>query len=476
MSWRHEALNDCFSGEAGEDVSRCPPDGDGTPFSEQRIRKAQMVCIGSCTTSTPVIADELKNREHPLSRSLSCVCGMTSRSYFGMPRSVFFRSVSCSRRYLPYLGGVRQARACKSGLDYRASDVDFGHLPLEAPGIQAMLQLFQLVHHAFRDAAPLVDAVIFPAAGFISVEAFEKPMLVRLRSSALFLARSGTGGQLDNRGMAAFGMVEAIWERLGGGSLEVVEPIWKDFSVDRVGGGYFNADGFLGALVFCLVNLAPSVGSVGSVWAHLPTVGFKTGGGVNRGFMHLPFRPFSSTKTIQAGRPTRLRLDRQTGKPYQEPTYSRENVGVYRQRTHQRRHQSLGGAVRQWEQPSDHQTGLDVRVQLHRGLNLIDRSGEGAVVFRPSVAGPDRQSAPLKWRPVVYGPVRLPMPRLQSRLAGSQLRPRCHRVARHPAKPGGRAPFNDAAQTPLNQILRASCYSKGSMVLAAIARSGRVGI
>ena len=64
---------------------------------------------------------------------------------------------------MPYPDRFRHPKVGK-GVEDRDPDVGFVDLPLEGPGVQAVAQLLHPVHHVFRDAAPVVAALVLPAA------------------------------------------------------------------------------------------------------------------------------------------------------------------------------------------------------------------------------------------------------------------------------------------------------------------------
>jgi hypothetical protein len=173
---------------------------------------------------------------------------------------------------LPYPDRFRHAQVGK-GVEDRRPDVGFGDLPLEGPGVQGVAQLLQSVHPVFREAAPVVAALVLPDALSLGVDLLEDRiagMIVSPGNGAFPRGNGGTRAPLGDGGVAAVAVVGTLGRYLGDLAFDLVEQAGQDFAVAPVGGGHFNADDVLGAFVYGQVDLAPRAPLADPVLAYLP--------------------------------------------------------------------------------------------------------------------------------------------------------------------------------------------------------------
>lgn len=126
--------------------------------------------------------------------------------------SLFSRPFSCSRRNLPYPDRCRHAEIGK-GVEDRGPDMSFSDLPLEGPGVQAATQLLQPVHHVLGDAAPVVAALVLPAAASLGFDLLEDRiagMMVSPSDGPFPRGKGGTSAPLGDGRVAAVAVVGAI--------------------------------------------------------------------------------------------------------------------------------------------------------------------------------------------------------------------------------------------------------------------------
>lgn len=95
---------------------------------------------------------------------------MTSPRVFGA-NSLYPCLGSCGRRNFPNTKGFQHTQIGE-GVDDRGPAVIFAHLSLDDSGIQAVAELFELVHNFLGKAALVAAAVVLPASATIGGDVF----------------------------------------------------------------------------------------------------------------------------------------------------------------------------------------------------------------------------------------------------------------------------------------------------------------